>query len=768
MRKLGVLFFVLLTFVFFVNFINVSAGDAGYGEECFPADTPNWGDTDTCDVYNGLDCNIPYGYNINGNCVNSNLGGLMWCLGRKRSDKGSCWMGGRYYSENIVRYTGDNSSILNCSVPGICGCRSGYTLCGDPNNKTYPGKCLLVDLDSCRPCEKQSLGWGVDICKNDYVTDGDYTDWTCEEWVDTPCPSGETGGKIRTCKVKDVKDGGNPFCKDTAPSCHPTTVIQCHKPSHGGGGVGGGSGGTCGNGTVDGDEECDEGENNTDTPCIPEYNSTCTYCNTTCSNLSVTPTEYCDDDIIQIAYESCDNGTSNGVICSVTYGGSNCSWCDEGCAIQKVIAPFCGDGNIQSGEGELCDDGSGNADSCTPDYNANCTYCNNTCNNLTVIGGYCGDSLVQNSYEDCDDGNDIDNDSCPNSCMNRVVFWKDLLGNPYTTIREAHNNDTVIMDSTATSLGDRNYTVWEEDLLNADDFFTAKHDNRTIVDLELLNTDAETHWPDGDGEFYCDLRDTTDASISLKSGILKVTDEENNSLPTIEIDKLGGLVKTDGLKIVAGYTFNLTVKNAGDIDDFINVSWLIDGVKISGGADHFAKVYNSTEVLATTYTFPQSSTGTHSICANAIEEKRGQSVSDCVSVELLKQGVTVDVKITSPLPDSFEDKYWIRFDARESSVYNCSDEFTTGDLDISADLGSLKCKYLVNKTGSDNTKQTHTYPGLGTKYNLTAQWLIDDKPITGVITWDSLYSNGYASIFDRFFAVQKWYKATLNLEYKEL
>lgn len=121
---------------------------------------------------------------------------------------------------------------------------------------------------------------------------------------------------------------------------------------------------SCGNGFIDGGEQCDDGNSvNVDA------------CSNAC-RISV-----CGDAIVQL-WEQCDDGNRvDGDACS-----NDCK------------SPACGDGVIQAGE--ECDDGNqANADGCT-----------NACKNPR-----CGDQIVQQN-EQCDDGNRINDDACTNLC----------------------------------------------------------------------------------------------------------------------------------------------------------------------------------------------------------------------------------------------------------------------------------------------------------------------------------------------------------------
>lgn len=122
----------------------------------------------------------------------------------------------------------------------------------------------------------------------------------------------------------------------------------------------------CGDGVLDTNEECDDG-NNIDGD----------GCQANCVN------PYCGDGILDPG-EDCDDGNNlDGDLCS-----SDCN-----------VEPFCGDGNLAPGES--CDPPghpAGQPSECRDD----CTFC--------------GDGIKQ-SVEECDDGNDINGDGCSANCM---------------------------------------------------------------------------------------------------------------------------------------------------------------------------------------------------------------------------------------------------------------------------------------------------------------------------------------------------------------
>jgi len=158
----------------------------------------------------------------------------------------------------------------------------------------------------------------------------------------------------------------------------------------------------CGNGTLDPGEECDDGNTNGFDGC----SSGCTL--EICGNGRVDASEQCDD-----------GGTVNGDGCSSTChleGQGNCGngtldageECDDGnnadgdgCSATCVLEgkSKCGDGVLD--DGEQCDDGNSNSgDGCSAD----------------CIAEKCGDGVL-NEGEQCDDGNSVDGDGCSSDCL---------------------------------------------------------------------------------------------------------------------------------------------------------------------------------------------------------------------------------------------------------------------------------------------------------------------------------------------------------------
>lgn len=205
----------------------------------------------------------------------------------------------------------------------------------------------------------------------------------------------------------------------------------------------------CGNGIVDSNEECDDGNDSNEDGCLDTRDGDCR--EASCGDGYVhTGVEACDDnnkddgdycaadctavtgecgDGVQQTNEKCDDGNQS----INDYCSTDClavtGWCGDGVAQGNeacddsnnadgdycapdclTVTGSCGDGNIQTNE--TCDDGNIFTEiSC--DYGIpTCTFCNSTCSaELLLTGEYCGDDTT-NGAEACDDGNTTTEASC--------------------------------------------------------------------------------------------------------------------------------------------------------------------------------------------------------------------------------------------------------------------------------------------------------------------------------------------------------------------
>ncbi|HFE44652.1 MAG TPA: DUF4215 domain-containing protein [Nannocystis exedens] len=172
---------------------------------------------------------------------------------------------------------------------------------------------------------------------------------------------------------------------------------------------------TCGDGFVDASkEQCDEGVDNKEEP------DGMGGCSKECQLLAT-----CGDGIVDPEVEDCDDGNvDDGDGCPSTCRLPFCGdgiidpgeACDDGNLDDSDSCPStcqpatCGDGYIHEGT-EECDDGNEiNSDSCL----------------TTCIAARCGDGVILEGTEECDDGNEVPDDGCDAACVrDRLVFLSD-------------------------------------------------------------------------------------------------------------------------------------------------------------------------------------------------------------------------------------------------------------------------------------------------------------------------------------------------------
>ncbi len=124
----------------------------------------------------------------------------------------------------------------------------------------------------------------------------------------------------------------------------------------------------CGDGVVEANEACDDGNDNDSDACL----STCVIAS-------------CGDGLVQDDAEACDDGNDS----------------DSDACLSTCVFAGCGDGLVQD-DVETCDDGNDATNDNCPSGPLG------TCHPAS-----CGDGLVQDDVEACDDGNDATNDNCP-------------------------------------------------------------------------------------------------------------------------------------------------------------------------------------------------------------------------------------------------------------------------------------------------------------------------------------------------------------------
>jgi len=94
----------------------------------------------------------------------------------------------------------------------------------------------------------------------------------------------------------------------------------------------------CGNGVVEGDEQCDDGNDDNEDGCT-------VFCR---ENI-------CGDRFVYEGVEECDHGSGNGESCNTAEYGSTCTACSSDCKFSLTQGGFCGDGIVNPGSAEQCD-----------------------------------------------------------------------------------------------------------------------------------------------------------------------------------------------------------------------------------------------------------------------------------------------------------------------------------------------------------------------------------------------------------------------------
>ena len=123
---------------------------------------------------------------------------------------------------------------------------------------------------------------------------------------------------------------------------------------------------------------------------------------------------FCGDGIVN-GNEACDDG-NRITETECPYGTPSCMRCSASCDVPLVLTGRrCGDGIVS--HGEACDDGNQITETQCAYGTPSCVRCTADCSApLVLTGGYCGDGIV-NGPEDCDDGNTYDGDGCPSTCV---------------------------------------------------------------------------------------------------------------------------------------------------------------------------------------------------------------------------------------------------------------------------------------------------------------------------------------------------------------
>lgn len=354
---------------------------------------------------------------------------------------------------------------------------------------------------------------------------------------------------------------------------------------------------------------------------------------------------------------------------------------------------------------------------------------------------------------------------CCGTGVNSGGDWRNLRSSN-NKITEAQLNDTVLMDgkSLLAPFDEGTFKVYDEDPsilgFNFDDFLFEK-ENVNLIPFPSILLAGWSDFGNQNGEIYYAL--FNGANLFNTSNILVAKSDVDNFQPEVSIISIGPRVPDRVLKIAVDSEVTLNA-SAWDEDDFVDVTWTLDGDLIETKPD-FAEIFNPDySDLSIVYTFDEP--GIHELCVEAVEVSRDKSDIDCVFVEVLCDGICLNAIISSPIDEV--NTTWVRFDARNSTVYNCSNDM--GSPDFTADIGVMGCVYIHRETQLGDDLEMVNNELLGETYSLEAEWFVDGRSLGSRVEWDEDYPNeyGYPYIFDWFFSDIDWHKAKLELTYSNL
>jgi len=203
-----------------------------------------------------------------------------------------------------------------------------------PGNVSSNGQYVSSIAQSCEfDCTYPGPSCGDGVINGSEACDGDYVEWegalcsdgstVCED--DSDCSTGTCGPTTGLACGEDA-DGYQMYrYRSCGTTCGWGTWSSCVAGDQ-----------QCGNGILEGDEVCDDGNDSNNDACL----------NTTCE-LNV-----CGDSFVYTGIESCDRGTSNGSVCSASYD-STCQYCTTTCEYMTRSGSYCGDALINGDE--YCD-----------------------------------------------------------------------------------------------------------------------------------------------------------------------------------------------------------------------------------------------------------------------------------------------------------------------------------------------------------------------------------------------------------------------------
>jgi fibro-slime domain-containing protein len=409
-------------------------GTVQFGEQCDDGDDPpesGDGCNDACQVEDGYRCPVagqPCDLLLTEYCGDGEVSGDEACDDRNATPGDGCSAS----CQVEPGYTCDASAgcTIACGdglVVGAEACDDGNEVGGDgcaadcrqvetgyvcPVASGVGGRCIVQVVGAV--CPNGRLEYGEQCDDGNDVPDDGCTN--CQTDAGYRCPTpGVLCERLPTCSDGYVDVAIGEQCDDgdladgdgCSRSCRVEAGFICPVPRAEGDRLVGGAcrAVRCGDGTVESNEQCDDGDTSSGDGC----SSTCVLeAGWTCPLGAVCQARSCGDGI-RAGVEECDNGNDNGS--GVPIGGVIC---ETNCRI--VADPtLCGNGTLDPGE--ACDDGNNDlGDGCT-------IFCERepTCIPPAPCTSECGDG-IRFGTEECDDGNTRSGDGCSSSCAVEAGF----------------------------------------------------------------------------------------------------------------------------------------------------------------------------------------------------------------------------------------------------------------------------------------------------------------------------------------------------------
>ena len=205
----------------------------------------------------------------------------------------------------------------------------------------------------------------------------------------------------------------------------------------------------CGDGIIDPQETCDDGNTNPNDGCGATCQTTTGW---DCSVAGQPCTEICDDGHT-VGSEECDPPNTIDCPWGATQAASEaaCNYCTPLCRNGQGTPHYCGDGNTDA-PNEACDDAN------TNNYDA----CRNDCS-----ASQCGDGVLDttdgctdpNGCTVCDDGNTVDGDGCSSSCEVEAGWDCVLTVGAITSCSEVCGDGLVVGDEVCDDSNDLTETM---------------------------------------------------------------------------------------------------------------------------------------------------------------------------------------------------------------------------------------------------------------------------------------------------------------------